>query len=58
MRKLTLLPERFISMAAGKPGLLALVVAVVAAGVLVFYLVILPPVQSYILRFSAIACLT
>lgn len=43
LQRLAPLPSRIISLASANAGLLAMIVAVVAAGVLVFYLVILPP---------------
>jgi hypothetical protein len=43
MQRLTVLPGRLVSVAAANPGLLALVFTILIAGVLAFYLVILPP---------------
>jgi hypothetical protein len=43
LHKMAPLSLRLVSMATANPGLVALVFGVVAAGVLVFYLVIIPP---------------
>ena len=46
IEKLSILPSRLVSVAAANPGLLALVFTIVVAGVLAFYLVILPPTTT------------
>jgi hypothetical protein len=43
LQKISPLTSRIASVASANAGLLAMVVVVVAAGVLIFYLVILPP---------------
>lgn len=46
LRKVAVLPSRVVSLAAANIGLLTLMLVVVCAGVVLFYLVILPPATS------------
>jgi hypothetical protein len=43
LQRLAPIQSRVVSLATANPGLLVLVISLVAAGVLAFYLVILPP---------------